>query len=319
MPVAWAAEDAFSRVTGAKIDTSWPFFFNLHNGSNQFTRRIIQFLTIPSYCRSKLFRSTQDVFMFLMDFPKKLIPLFCNPSLRISLYLFDVWEPGWNRLEEFLSAASGIQRVFMSSYQAAEHFRDRLRIEVKWVPQAANSSEFSFVAKEWKRKKNIIINMGRKNRVLDDFLVEFSRKYNFDYIRGRYPGEVRFKFRKDFLNALYSARVVVVHPQNLDQPEKTGCVSMLTARYFEAYQSGGVVCGFKPHSGEFEKVLGGFPFVEYTNSCQFESDLLSAIASPEPWIAAVDLCREFHTWERRLLSIKSGHKEELPAASRVLA
>ena len=78
---------------------------------------------------------------------------------------------------------------------------------------------------------------------------------------------------------------------------------MLTARYFEAFQSGAVVCGFRPESREFEAVLDGFPFVDFTSPGAFERNLLRCMRSPGDWRQASIEIQENHTWEKRLQRI----------------
>jgi hypothetical protein len=74
---------------------------------------------------------------------------------------------------------------------------------------------------------------------------------------------------------------------------------MLTARYFEAYLSGAVVCGIKPSSGEFDAVLHGLPFVEYRDAASFAEELKQALANRSPWIAARNEILRRHTWTNR--------------------
>ena len=238
-----------------------------------------------------------------MGLSNDFMPLLQDADRRKWLYLFDTWEPDWADIEKRLATAQNLHTVYMSSSQAVDHFKGRLDCNVHWLPQAATSNEFHHSARDWSLKTNTILNIGRSNQVLDQFFDRFAAKHGWEYIKPEIRGGVRFASRNDFLQTLYRSKIVVVHPRNLEYPEATGCVSMLTARYFEAYQSAGVVCGFKPHSGEFEQVLGDFPFVEFGDPQLFEQSLLAAVREPAPWLAAEQQCRAEHTWEQRLVPV----------------
>jgi hypothetical protein len=241
-----------------------------------------------------------DLFLFMMVLRKQFMPLLEDSSRKKRIYLFDTWEPGWYELERSLNRAKGVQAVFMSSLQAATHFQGRFSFPVSWLPQAANRKEFNSTNGDWRNKKNIILNIGRTNKLLNAFFEMFATKHGYEYIRPHIYGEVNFERREDLLRVLYQSKIVVVHPHNLDSPEITGCVSTLTARYFEAYQSSAVVCGFKPSSNEFDQVLSGMPFVVFDEPESFEIALLDALKHPSKWIEAGLKCQASHTWEERL-------------------
>jgi hypothetical protein len=302
MPVSWAAEEAFSKVTNSRILN----VFETQPTGNRIG--VLKFRLEQIAKRLKLrflCKADPNAVLFLMGFSKSILPILKSCNINKWIYLFDSWEPEWADMESIINSSYSIRHLFLSSSQATEHFRKRLAIGVDWIPQAAIASEFSPEALQWEEKSNTILNIGRSNSVLDSFFSEFATRHGFTYLRDEYPGQVKFKTRSDFLRALYSAKIVVVHPRNMQYPLQTGCVSMLTARNFEAYQSGGVVCGFKPQSGEFDTVLKDFPFIEYENSQQFECSLLSAIKNPSLWTTALLQTKRFHTWEKRAHQMKS--------------
>jgi hypothetical protein len=298
MPVAWGAEEAFARLTGARIVTGWVPSRRRRSKLGRLMARVRDVIGASCFRGIVSEKSKGDVVLFLMGLSKDVLPLLNDSSRRKWLYLFDTWEPGWQVTEDVLRGATSLQCVYMPSSQSVEHFRGRLQCDVQWLPQAGIGSEFSVKGLGWGQKTKTILNIGRTNHVLDEFFLRFSQKHGFRYLRDEYPGQVLFKTRDAFLSALDQSQIIVVHPRNLEYPEVTGRVSMLTARNFEAYQSAGVVCGFKPDSGEFERVFDGFPFVEY--SASFESDLLAAVQQPQVWADASRRCLREHTWDCRL-------------------
>ena len=61
----------------------------------------------------------------------------------------------------------------------------------------------------------------------------------------------------------------------------------------------------KPSSGEFERVLGGLPFIEYSEPERFEWDLLEALKRDEIWEYARSKVLDAHTWQTRTKRILS--------------
>lgn len=298
MPVEWAAEDALKSITGNRIVSPNLPRREYWLKQNTLARTLGKF---TPHLSEKMFVGLSDnLFLFMMALRKRFMPLLEDASHKKLIYLFDTWEPGWKELERSLNRAKGVQAVLMSSLQATAHFQGRFSFPVSWLPQAANSKEFNLTAGEWSKKKNIILNIGRTNKLLNVFFEKFAEKHGYEYIRPLVYGEVNFQSREELLKVLHQSKIVVVHPHNLDSPEITGCVSTLTARYFEAYQSSAVVCGFKPSSNEFDEVLTGMPFVSYEEPKSFETGLLDALEHPGKWIDAGLRCQSMHTWERRL-------------------
>jgi len=299
MPVAWAAEDALSRACGAVLfapNLERRSYWLERNRAARLVRRII-----PAVSRCVYSGMGTNVFLFLMGFHRDILPVLNDPKRQKCIYLFDSWEPEWTEIESLLRAAKNISKVYFSSSQTADHFRGRLPFPIEWLPQAFDRQEAASDCQDPRQKKKVVLNIGRSNTQLDEFFHEFCRQHGFQYIVPGKIGGVTCDTRAEYLSLLHSSAIVLVHPRNLQYPETTGCVSLLTARYFEAFSSGSVVCGFKPTSGEFERVLCDFPFVEY--SASFESDLLAAVQQPQVWADARRRCLKDHTWDARLAPV----------------
>jgi hypothetical protein len=298
-PAAWAAENALASILHTQI-----FAPNLPRRQYiLFENRIARI--VSRICKAQrnlvFFGSGKDVFLFLMGFNRETLPLLCDKRKRKWIYVFDCWQPEWENTEKLLKSAANIERIYFSGSQAAEHFSNIFPTKVSWLPQAADSSEFPRDRLTLDKRLPIILNIGRSNTVLDEFFLEYSKNRGLRYL---YPGSDEFRnlgSRVNFLTSLQHASIVVVHPRNLQTPEITGCVSMLTARYFEAYSAGAVVCGFKPTSDEFQQVLGSMPFVEFSEN--FSDELDSALLDTQKWEKAQLRCLKLHTWEARLMPV----------------
>ena len=299
MHVAWHAENALVKISKANLKTP-----NIPKRlywlkQNRIARNIIKI------CRklepSLYYDTGRDLFLFLMGFDKLVFDILRDSSKNKWIYLFDTWEPNWTNMEKEMKHWKNINSIYFASMQTAQYFSTRLSFPVKWVPQAADCEEF--IQNEntiYKQKLPIIFNIGRVNNNLKNFFKKFSSKYNYRFLIQKLPGELVAPNRLDYIRTLLQSSIILVHPQNIDSPEVTGKVSTLTARYYEAYNTGSVVCGIKPTSGEFDKVLKDYPFIEYIDDESFEKAILESLKYPEIWNQAKQRVRKEHTWEVRL-------------------
>jgi hypothetical protein len=297
MNAAWSAEEALARHTGGRLRVPDLFSRQYLFRQNRIARWIRK--GSPGFGQDALlFDFGREVVIFLMWCDKMVSEVLKSPGRRKWLYIFDSWEPDWNAVEVFLQSATNVGAVFFSSSQAAAHFDAILEVPVLWCPQAADPKEFNSVSGSAERLPQIL-NIGRANRTLGEFFRGFSGRSGLALLSQNETMDILFPDRASFVQALGRSRIVVVHPRDMDAPEQTGSVSMLTARYFEAFMSGAVVCGFKPRSGEFEQVFREYPFVEYRDPGSFERDLLEELGRPERWASARERALEEHSWDAR--------------------
>lgn len=302
LEVSNEAEEALQRVTSERLIIpsfkNRSYFFR----RNRISRNIIKIF--PGFGRNLLPEISGNSVLFLMYVDWNLDGFLSSNRSRKWIYLFDSWEPQWSDLEKRFGAWRNVGCLYLSSSQAVEHFQSRVEFPVKWLPQA---STYEYVPLDGiyieDEQKRIILNIGRPNISLDNFFLNFSKKYDFQYFSQSSMEGILFKNRKEFLSMLNNAAIVVVHPRNIDHSDLTGNVSMVTARYFEAYQSGAVVCGFKPSGIEFKKVFDGYPFLEMHSHDDFERDLLEELEQTEKWRIVAEQAREQHNWDVRAREI----------------
>ena len=302
MKVLFDAETELADFYGGRLivpNLEWrSWFFR----NNRIARNIRQF--IPSIGQKLLPDVGLRVFLFFMGPHHQFDELLCDPRRKTWVYLFDVWEPAWPAIETWMRTWSNIGCVWFASSQAADHFHPRVPFPVAWLAQAADSTEFvTQDIASFQARNNTVFNIGRSHGVLTEFFKNFSSRHHLTYLHEISDGQTLFERRSDWIANLCRSKIVVVHPRNLSHPNVTGSVSMLTARYFEAYNSGAIVCGLKPTSGEFDRVLQGFPFIVYRDAESFERELLAALADPSPWQTARKRIRREHNWQARLAHI----------------
>ncbi len=256
----------------------------------------------------------RNVFVCAMWLDKQYRYLLQDARRRKWVYLFDTWEPHWDYIEGEARCWRNVAEVYFSSLQTAEYMRGRLDIPVSWLPQASGIA----ATQCWRQqaKEPIVYNIGRPNSVLEAFFRDWCARRGFRYVTQGPVDAALLSSREAFEALLGRARVVVVHPRNIDSPEVTGSVSMITARFYEAYRCGAVVCGFKPSSGEFERVFAGYPFVEYRSPVQFSEALEEALADERPWQHAREHALMNHNWTARLGPVASDIREYLGNAER---
>lgn len=301
MDVAFEAEDAMSSHKGVCCMSPDFTVRDYWLKRNRIARNLTRFC--PHWSPDIFIGCGYNLFFFLMWCDKRVFATMRNPRKRKWVYIFDSWEPHWESIKHEMMQWRNIGAVYFSSSQTADYFRSLMTFPIRWCPQATTFSATVdadvFDLADDQLQRSVVLNIGRSNAILSAFFEKFCTRHGMEYIYQKDPEQILFPNRNSFYRILKRSRIVVVHPRNIDSPEVTGCVSMLTARYFEAYHSGSVVCGFKPSSGEFERVMDGLPFVEYHDPVQFESDLLQALNQPEIWHAAREKIRSEHSWIKR--------------------
>lgn len=297
MDVAFEAEDAMAKYLGKTvlaIDLPKREYILT---KNRFSRNFLKLF--GAFSPNLFFGCGKNVFLYLMWCDSRVYPLMRHPGIRKTIYIFDSWEPAWSSIEDEMMRWKNVNAVYFSSSQIVNYLRNKVPYPVRWCPQATaiSAAENHPVLEVLERP--LVLNIGRPNKILSQFFVKFCSDTGMKYISQDSLEGIIFQSRQDFINTLLRSAIVIVHPRNIDYPEVTGCVSMLTSRYFEAYHSGGVVCGFKPSTGEFEKVLGDLPFVEYSNPTDFKAQLLEAMQKKDIWLEARSRIQKEHSWEVR--------------------
>lgn len=302
MAVSNDAENALARVSEGRLCIP---DFKLRSylcWRNRVSRTILR--RFPGFYANILPEIIGDSALFLMGVDLALNGFLSSPRSRKWIYLYDAPESAWVFLERKFHTWRNIGCLYLSSSQAAAYFQEKLNFPVQWLPQA---STYKYIALKGKYKElgreKIILNIGRPNKALGEFFRWFSEKHGFHFITQDTTEGILFSNREEFLSILNNSAIAVVHPRNIDHPDEMGCVSMLTARYYEAYQSGAVVAGFRPVSGEFEKIFSGYPFVEMHAWSSFQDELICELDQKSKWLAIARQARVKHCWENRVKEI----------------
>jgi len=223
-------------------------------------------------------------------------------SLVKSIYVFDAWEPNFDRVEQLI-VAYHINVAFFSAQQSAEHFA-RVLPEVAsfWVPEGVRANEYSALPDS---DRDIdVLQVGRKFDWYHDRIVEYCRKAGLRYLYEETKGSLVFPTRRDFLRGLSRARISVCVPSAITHPERSGNVSTMTIRYLQSMIAKCLVVGCIPE--DMKELFDYSPVVEIDRNDpvgQLDA-LLKSYDNYRPLIERnYREVLEKHDWKHRMIEV----------------
>lgn len=171
-----------------------------------------------------------------------------NRNCKLILYCFDTWEPQYTEFEKIFKTIEP-QYLFCTYLKSAKYFQTALpKTNVFWLQQSMDKTVFY----DYKNKKTrIFMQMGRKNESLHKKTLGFLKNNNIqhcdrNYIYEKKEGEIIYKNKYDLARNINATKFFITAPQNIDNFKKTGNISEVTARYFEAMAAKSLIVGYKP-------------------------------------------------------------------------
>jgi len=173
-----------------------------------------------------------------------------------SIYMFDAWPCHHNSIVSFILAYK-INYLFVNSHQVTLTLQKLLsNTKIHWIPEAIDPD--SYVYSE--NKTIDVLSFGRKydryHEVIHPYLTSNNRIYLFEKVKG----EVIFKKRSDFIEALGNSRISICFPSNITHPERSGDIEVMTIRYLQSIVSKCLVIGKAPD--EMIQLFGYNPVIE---------------------------------------------------------
>lgn len=219
----------------------------------------------------------------------------------IILYVGDPWEPDLDELSQYIDQYN-IDCIFVPFLRSFE-ILNKVHRGVHWLPQAVCPTVWTDYDLE---KTHKYIQFGRKDPRLHDFALGEGGEE--EYIYRFIEGDV------ELAKAINRSKFCFVSPRKLQYPERTGDVSPVTLRYFQAMACKSLPAGFKPE--EFNDVFSSnVDFVEYTTRDQFKNELTRYNNNKTLYQRAVNknyrLLNEGHTWRDRAQEFVDTFKTEL--------
>lgn len=207
----------------------------------------------------------------------------CLPTLKkirdkLIIYIFDSWVTKWDKQEKLLTSINPYAVCFAYE-KAVEHFKEILSSKVIWLPQ---SMDARFYHEYDVSKTRLFMQIGRQTKSLHELIEKYlkangksdtpdnyarQRTYkeliNNGFFSGlgrilRYRRRAGYTFPdKNILGKeMASTYFFICAPKNVEDYNKTGAISEVTARFYEAMACKTLPVGYKPQDN-FDKL---FPY-----------------------------------------------------------
>lgn len=234
---------------------------------------------------------------------------------RISLYIYDCWEPEFDAWQKTIDEIKP-DYVFFCFKQTWEHYKDIYNCY--WVPQSADLDYFKSLGIE---KTRLFIQMGRVNPQMHTAIKKYLEDNNIEdsdsnYVYRRQEKTNLFPELPVLVEEINRSKYIVCVPKCYENFKRTGNVCGITARYFESIACKTLIIGKKPIS--FDELFPEDGMIEFKEDMSDFSEKIAALeADPEKYNKLVERNYEIlmkkHTWGNRLdqiMSIINGRENE---------
>lgn len=201
--------------------------------------------------------------------------------------VMDLWK---NDIELFKQHASNFKLIFVTSLAAFNLLRDHGCTQVAYLPY---SYPDQYLLDSVPTKDIDIMQFGRTNPVLDDYMIQLQKKYpHLNYVTTvRHQGKIFFHSslhglleasdtRLKFMSMLGRCNISLVSTCGMDGSRDTGGFDPVSPRFYESAACYCRMIGRFPHNDEFE-LFGINRIAERVDSyCQFETAIMNYIGKP---------------------------------------
>lgn len=225
-------------------------------------------------------------------------------SDKLILYIFDCWEPQWDRYEIIFREINPVLICFAYE-KSANHFRENCGFRTLHVPQSMNAKLFT---PGIETKTRLFMQMGRRTSTLHSMCLNYIAKNNLDncdanYVYEREKGKVIFPSNDDLVAEMRKTYFFMVAPQCVDNYEHTGNISEVTARFYEAMATKTLCVGIKPQDN-FDKLFPYENAMIEVNEDNFDETVKWLLTDNVKYKEIVDANYEYvmnnHRWKNRL-------------------
>ena len=223
---------------------------------------------------------------------------YVQPFAHRSLYALDTFPSVFADIPRYVNAQR-IALCFLAYRISALHLAtENPGRRYEWLPFGFNSKVFFDHGLE---RDVYAFWMGRRHAPFHEALIRHCQSRGLEYRFFEPPG---LRIPLDELSTLAArSRYFVSIPTDIQDPIRTGGVSIMGPRYLEGLGAGCLLLGALPGSGEFERLLSKDAIVECAPDGSDLSAMLDAAdARADLDGAAAKLCQEVHrehTWENR--------------------
>ena len=245
----------------------------------------------------------EKVYLIIGYQKEKFFPYFHLDADLKALWMYDAWDPLFHDIENTIRNFK-INIVFFSSKQSAEHFGD-LDIpyfQSHWIPEAVDVEQYKYVPYD---KRTIdLLQLGRvwgsyHNKIKS---IETDVVYKYE----KFPGELIFASRQDFINGLANSKISICVPSSITHPNRSGSISTMTSRYLQSMASKCLILGKMPYDMSF--LFNYCPIVEIDEDNPVKQ-IQSILKNFDDYIPLIEKnyseVRKFHNWSNRISDIEN--------------
>lgn len=192
---------------------------------------------------------------------KYLLKALKKQGKKVALYIYDCWEPEFDDWQKTIDEIDP-DYVFFCFKQTWEHYKDIYNCY--WIPQSADLDIFKPLDI---KKSRLFIQMGRVNTGLHEAILAYLEKKGLpdnkeNYIYRRDRNELIYPELPDLVRGINESKYIVCVPKCYENFKRTGNVSGITARYFEAMACKTMIIGKKPST--FDELFPTDGMVEFS-------------------------------------------------------
>ena len=225
---------------------------------------------------------------------------------KIALYVWDCWEPEYEKWERILEDLNP-DYIFWSFKQNWQYFREKFPNSY-WIPQSANRYYFKYLGIP---KSRLFMQMGRVNKEMHEKILSYLDSNGLsdtdeNYVYRRKEKEALFPKLPDLVREINRSKYIVCIPKIYESANKTGNVCAMTGRYYESIVCKTMIIGKKPTV--FDELFPSEGMIEFEdNLSDFDERINELENDTEKYQRIINANYEcfmnHHTWGHRLESI----------------
>lgn len=274
--------------------------------------RILNKINLPSVCDGFTKRKEENaVFVFIAV---NLVYLESNAYLlkelkkhgnKISAYCYDVWEPefaDWQKAFDDI----GLDYIFFGFKQSYEHYKE-LGYNAFWVPL---SGDFEIFKPTDKKKSRLFIQMGRRNDVLHEKILNYLKEHGLEDNRDNYVyrhdrNERIYPDIHELAEEIGKTKYFVCVPKFYENLRRTGNINSTICRFYEGMACKTMLVGMKSYS--FDELFPYKAMISFNDGEDFDTEIEYYESHPEEYEAIVnknyEYIMEHHSWGNRVKQI----------------
>lgn len=218
---------------------------------------------------------------------------------KIIVYCIDTWGSRINTWAEVINYI-GVEFIFCSNLKSVDIFNNFCK-RAFFLPYSMNTKYFhprSF------NKSRLFIQLGRKNRTLHEYTIKYLEekklpKYEYAYQKDR---KIMYKNFIKLAEEINKTLFFLVSPRDVDEPDYTGGISDVTARFYEGMACKSLLVGYKPKDS-YDLLFPKDSMITVESYDDFKKTIDYYITHLDEYNEKVSRNYEFlmanHTWKRR--------------------